>query len=109
MNARTKEMWPVLKYGRTNNIETRMRYYNRKGQYYKLVAFFPCSKKHLVDREDHFKEHSSFSWDWRCDRDEYIEYSSGKFKKMYQELKEISEMQIKIMKEKNGCKFLIFE
>ncbi len=40
-NLRTGKMFPVLKYGKTSNIETRMYYYNKNATY-KLLAFFPC-------------------------------------------------------------------
>jgi len=94
-NTRTKKMFPVLKFGMTKNINTRLYYYNKNGQCYKLIAFFPCASIYLKEREDYFKEHSYFS-DWsRISRSEHIEYEKGYFKKMYKDLKEAAELKIK--------------
>jgi len=77
-------MHPVLKFGMTNNIDTRMYYYNRDGIKKKLMAFFPCDDAKF--REDLFKEDSSFAYDLRGQKHEYIDFKSGYFKRMYNDL-----------------------
>lgn len=113
MNSRTKEMYPVLKFGMTTNIDTRMYHYNKNGDKYKLLAFLPCSVKYLKERERYFKEYSYFS-DWcRISRSEHIEYDKGYFKKMYSDLKEASDIKITLKSFKNQrgsiVKSLLFE
>lgn len=101
MNVRTKEIYPVLKFGMTTNIDIRMYHYNKNGSNYKLLAFFPCSAKYLNERERYFKEYSYFS-DWcRISRSEHIEYVKGYFKKMHSDLKEASEIKITLKSFKN--------
>ena len=61
-----------------------MYYYNRDGIKKKLIAFFPCDNAKF--REDLFKEFSSFADNLRGQRDEYIDFESGYFKRMYNDL-----------------------
>jgi hypothetical protein len=112
MDVRTKEISPVLKFGMTTNIDTRMYHYNKRGSKYKLLAFFPCSKRYLKEREDYFKEYSYFS-DWcRISRSEHIEYEKGYFKKMFSDLKDAADIKIRLesIKNQNGqfVKWLTF-
>lgn len=93
-------MYPILKFGRTTNIETRMYYYNKNGEAYKLLAFFPCSKKYLVHREKYFKDNSYFADDCRISRSEHIKYEKGYFKKMYSDLKEAINLKISVKSHK---------
>jgi hypothetical protein len=95
-------MHPVLKFGMTNNIDTRMYYYNRDGIKKQLIAFFPCNDAKF--REDLFKEDSSFAYDLRGQRDEYIDFESGYFRRMYNDLKHFSTVQWK----KNKYGFIEF-
>lgn len=100
MNARTREMYPVLKFGRTTNIDTRMYHYNKKVKSYKLLAFFPCSKKYLIEREKYFKGNSRFSDDCRMSNSEHIKYEKGYFRMMYEDLKEVVEFKITLKSHK---------
>ena len=101
MNVRTKQMYPVLKFGMTTNIDTRMYHYNKNGGNYKLLAFLPCSSKYLKEREDYFKEYSYFA-DWcRKSKSEHIVYDKGYFKKMHSDLKEAVDLKITLKSFKN--------
>lgn len=94
-------MYPVLKFGRTTNIDTRLYHYNKKGQCYKLLAFIPCSKKYLVEREKYFKANSYFADDCRMSTSEHIIYHKGYFKIMYEDLKKASNLKITLKSSKN--------
>jgi hypothetical protein len=86
-NLSTGELYPVLKFGRAKNIDSRMYYYNQKAKAYKLICFFPCKEKELKEREGWFKELSSFSEELRYTCSEHIYFQSGYFKRMYNDLK----------------------
>jgi hypothetical protein len=84
-NLDTGKIIPVLKFGMTNNIDTRMYYYNRDGIKKKLIAFFPCNNAKF--REELFKDCSSFEDDLRMNYgSEHIDFQSGYFRRMYNEL-----------------------
>jgi hypothetical protein len=85
-------MFPVLKFGRTKNIDTRMYYYNRKGPIYKLISFFPCKEKELKQREGWFKAYSSFDEELRYTLSEHLNFQSGYFKRMYDDLNYFSKV-----------------
>lgn len=89
-----------LKYGKTNNIETRMKYYNKKATY-KLLAFFPVID-YLDERERLI--HNQYI-EYRYFRTEHIEYEKGKFKVLYNQIKDVVE-NTKIIKTKNGFNYI---
>ena len=94
-NIRTGEIFPVLKYGKTNNIETRMKYYNKKSTY-KLLAFFPV--KNYLDKRESFIQNEYE--EYRLTRNEHIKYEKGSFKILYNQVKEAA--SVEIFKTKNG-------
>jgi hypothetical protein len=94
-NTRTNEISPMLKYGYTSNIETRMFHYTKNGATYKLLSFFPC-KDYLKERENYVQLEGPdcITDQFRCNRSEYIEFQTGYFKQMYNALKHASELYI---------------
>ena len=101
LNSRTKELSVMLKYGYTNNIDTRMYYYNKKATY-KLLYFKPC-KGFLKEREEYMQEygHPDIHETWRLNRSEHIEYKRGLFRILYNAVNEVCDF--KIVKRKD-CK-----
>jgi hypothetical protein len=89
---------PVLKYGRTNNIETRMLHYNKIAPY-KLLVFFPC--KDFIDLRENLiqREYDEY----RLNKSEHIIYKSGLFKQLYRQVKDAASCKITKSKNKNGA------
>jgi hypothetical protein len=91
-----RKIFPVLKYGKTNNIETRMYYYNKNATY-KLLAFFPCDfidiRESLVQRE--YDE-------YRLTKSEHMIYEKN-FKSLYETVKDAASCKITKTKNKNGA------
>lgn len=91
-----KKIFPVLKYGMTGNLNTRMKYYEKIGTY-KLLAFFPCNdikfREHLVQKER--------EW-YRLSRTEHEIYHKGLFKELYKEVEYAANISIYTKKEKDG-------
>jgi hypothetical protein len=85
------KLQPVLKYGKTNNINTRMYFYNKNGLAYKLIAFFPC--KDFIDERENLI-HQNYEA-YRITRSEHILYEKGEFNQLYDIVKEASEVTIK--------------
>lgn len=82
----TWKVTPVLKFGMTSDIDKRMYFYNKDVKRKQLLAFFPCKKEETKFREDLFKEFSSFADNLRCQKHEYIDFESGYFRRMYNDL-----------------------
>jgi hypothetical protein len=83
-NSKTNELFPVLKFGMTKDIDKRMNRYNENGNIYKLISFYPA-KKHIERRErdvksDYFDEH------FRMTNSEHMPFESGLFKYMHKAL-----------------------
>ena len=95
-SSEPKKIFPVLKYGMTGNINTRMKYYNRNGTY-KLIAFFPCNdikfREYLVQKERE---------EYRLTRSEHEQYYSGLFKELYKEVNYAANVPMTRKKDKDG-------
>lgn len=85
----TGKIIPVLKYGKTSNIETRMYYYNKIAPY-KLLAFFPCD---FIDVRERLVQEEYI--EYRLTKSEHIKYESGKFKSMFRTVQQASLYKIK--------------
>ncbi len=96
---------PVLKYGKTNNIETRMKYYNKEFPRYKLISFFPCDK--FLDFREYIV-HEKYE-EYRMSKTEHLIYESGSFKRLYREVKEASNCKITRTKNPLGAISLLIE
>jgi hypothetical protein len=94
-NLRTGKMFPVLKYGKTSNIETRMYYYNKNATY-KLLAFFPCDFIDIRERlvQEQYDE-------YRLTRSEHMIYENN-FKSLYENVKESASCKITKSKNRKG-------
>jgi hypothetical protein len=95
-NLRTGKMFPVLKYGKTSNIETRMYYYNKNATY-KLLAFFPCDFIDIRERlvQEQYDE-------YRLTRSEHMIYENN-FKSLYEDVRKASSYKITKSKNRNGA------
>jgi len=99
-NTGTNRVFPVLKYGYTKNIDTRMSYYNDHKKHiiaYQLVCFFPCNNK-LKQREEFIRDENYNrdifdEWRARGYRSEHIPYSSSMFRSLYYAVKQASELK----------------
>jgi hypothetical protein len=98
-NVRTGRMFPVLKYGKTKNIDKRLEHYNKNATY-KLLAFFPCSD-FLDERESYIHRFGYFADDYRLTRSEHIIFNTNDFKKLYEDVLHASTVKIKRKKIKN--------
>jgi hypothetical protein len=101
-NTRTNQLIPVLKFGYTSNIDTRMYHYNKKSSY-KLLYFAPC-KGYLKEREGYIKEYGcdEITYHCRCSLSEHMMYEKGLFKKMYNDVFDASKIDIKTRKNNKG-------
>jgi len=89
-----------LKYGKTNNIKTRIKYYNKKATY-KLLAFFPV--KDYLDERERLIQNKYI--EYRFFKTEHIEYEKGSFKVLYNQVKDAVE-NTKIIKTKKGLNYI---
>ena len=94
----------VLKYGITNNIDVRMKHYNKNGKHYQLLYFRPC-KDYLKIRENYLKEWGPdcIKDTWRLQSSEHIEYNKGYFKSIFKSINEACDFKIK--RNKHGLEF----
>ena len=93
----TDKIKVVLKYGITNNIDTRMHHYNKNGKFYQLLYFRNCN--------DYLKEWGAdcIKETWRATKSEHIEYNKGYFKSIYKSINEACDFKIK--RNKKGLEF----
>ena len=100
----TDKIKVVLKYGITNNIDTRMHHYNKNGKFYQLLYFRNC-KDYLKVREDYLKEWGAdcITETWKSTKSEHIEYNKGYFKSIYKSINEACDFKIK--RNKKGLEF----
>lgn len=96
---------PVLKYGKTNNIETRMKHYNKEFKRYNLISFFPCHN-FLDVRENLVQQQHE---EYRMSKTEHLIYESGIFKRLHQEIKEAANCKITRTKNRLGAIGLLIE
>ena len=97
-NSDLTKVIPVLKYGKTNNIETRMIHYNKRAPY-KLLMFFPC--KDFIDLRESLIQ---CQYDeYRLNKSEHIIYEKGLFKQLFKQVKDAATCKITKSKNKNGA------
>lgn len=96
---------PVLKYGKTNNIETRMKHYNKEFSLYKLISFFPCNN--FLDFRENIVQ-SQYE-EYRMSKTEHLIYESGSFKKLYFKVKKAANYKITRTKNRLGAIGLLIE
>ena len=97
------KLFPVLKYGMTNNIKTRMDYYNKNATY-KLLAFFPCNN-FIEQREKLIQEQYD---EYRLTRSEHIIYENN-FKSLYEVVKKAATCKITRTKNPLGAIGLLIQ
>lgn len=96
-SSEPKKSFPVLKYGMTGNINTRMDYYN-KNSTYKLLAFFPCDNIKIRESLVHRTRD-----EYRLTKSEHETYHKGLFKELYNEVKQAANCKITKRKNKLGA------